>query len=107
MNIVSTCPLGSKCEEIKDNQVHRCKWYMEMDGEDARGVVHNHEFKCVMEWQIVMMMEQARAGMMHTNAILQQTNESSSRQDLAIQTMLASARVQSDRNKINVETINN
>ena len=26
------CPLGSKCEEIKDNAIHRCMWYTQIRG---------------------------------------------------------------------------
>ena len=29
---VTTCPLGSKCEEIKDNKILRCAWSIELAG---------------------------------------------------------------------------
>ena len=28
MDVKVTCPLGSECEEIKDNKLHRCRWYI-------------------------------------------------------------------------------
>ena len=33
-DIVMTCPLGSVCEEIKDNKVHRCMWFTKIVGTD-------------------------------------------------------------------------
>jgi len=29
---VLTCPLGAKCEEIKDGAIHRCAWYTKLAG---------------------------------------------------------------------------
>ena len=104
---VVTCPLGSTCEEIKNEKLHRCKWYMEMDGEDASGKVHDKVRKCVMEWQIIMMMEQGRAGLMHTQAIQMQTSEVSKRQDAALQVMTMDLKSKHMRNELNAKAINN
>jgi hypothetical protein len=30
---VLTCPLGAKCEEIKDGAIHRCALYIKLAGQ--------------------------------------------------------------------------
>ena len=39
--VVLTCPLGATCEEIKDNKIHRCRWYQTIEGVDAQGNPQN------------------------------------------------------------------
>ena len=35
LEIEFTCPLGSECEEIRDNKIYRCMWYTKIAGTDA------------------------------------------------------------------------
>jgi len=58
METCLTCPLGAKCEEIKDNILHRCIWYVEMKGTDSAGDEHN-EWNCAMAWMPILQTEVA------------------------------------------------
>jgi len=106
IEVIYTCPLGSTCEEVKDGKIHRCRWFVEMSGSDVTGQEYRQERKCTQEWNLLMMLEQSRAGSMHTQAIQVQTNENNKRQDIALQTMVASLSVQNTRNQIDAEIIN-
>jgi hypothetical protein len=56
MDVKLTCPLGSTCEEIKDNQLHRCRWYTELKGTDAQGKEHN-TWDCAITWMPILQLE--------------------------------------------------
>jgi hypothetical protein len=48
--VVLTCPLGSVCEEIKDNAIHRCRWYVEVQMEHSKTKELSFEWNCAMAW---------------------------------------------------------
>ncbi len=54
---VMTCPLGSKCEEIKDNKLHRCTWYQSLAGQDPTTGEQVNEWRCAIVWQNIVMVE--------------------------------------------------
>ncbi len=58
LEVVMTCPLGSKCEEIKDNKIHRCMWYQKFVGTDAQGKDHD-EWGCAIVWGNIIQLETA------------------------------------------------
>jgi len=90
MDITITCPLGSQCEEIKDNKLHRCAWYVEMKGIDASGDEHD-EWKCATAWQPLLMVETS-SQIRGTNASIQSMrNVTAEKQDAAIQALQAAA----------------
>ena len=69
MEIKLDCPLGSKCEEIKNNEIHRCRAYIEIAGQDYQGN-ETKERKCsVFEWQPILLLEIARTNRGQTSAI--------------------------------------
>lgn len=57
---VLTCPLGSKCEEIKDNAIHRCAWYMAVKGKNPNTGEDIDEWGCSMAWLPVLLIENSR-----------------------------------------------
>lgn len=59
MNIetVLTCPLGSKCEEIRDNKLHRCAWSVELAGRNPNTGEEKNERGCAMAWLPVLLVE--------------------------------------------------
>lgn len=59
MEVHVSCPLGAKCEEIKDNKIHRCAWYQKLVGTDAQGNDRD-EHACAMAWMPILMVEQVR-----------------------------------------------
>lgn len=83
VDTIITCPLGSKCEEIIDNKLHRCAWYTEMKGEDASGDEHNQS-KCAITWFPILQVEVASTQRGVAASIQTMSNENSKRQDLAL-----------------------
>lgn len=59
VEVVNTCPLGSKCEEIVDGKIHRCRLYIMMKGKDAQGEEHD-DWNCSFAWQPIIQLEAAR-----------------------------------------------
>jgi len=80
---VITCPLGSKCYEIKDNKAHRCAWSLEIAGKDAQGNDCN-DWRCAIVWQPILMMESSKASRSTTAAVESMRNETLKRQDVAL-----------------------
>lgn len=68
LETVTTCPLGSKCEEIKDNKIHRCAWYVEIQGTDQQGNNHDKS-QCSMAWMPILQIEMAGTNRGQTEAI--------------------------------------
>lgn len=57
MEIIYTCPLGSQCEVIKDNKLHRCRWYVKLKGKDPQSDQEIEEFRCTEEWSVLLKVE--------------------------------------------------
>ena len=55
LKTVMTCPLGSKCEEIKDNAIHRCMWYIKLAGMDPTTGKEVDEHGCAMSWMPILL----------------------------------------------------
>ena len=51
-----TCPLGSFCEEIKDNKLHRCNWFIKLAGVTPQGEQVD-EHRCSMAWLPLLQLE--------------------------------------------------
>jgi hypothetical protein len=70
MQIILDCPLGMTCEEIKHNQLHRCRAFIEIAGLDPQTGMEIKERKCsVFEWQPILLLEIARTNRGQTAAI--------------------------------------
>ena len=54
---VLTCPLGAKCEEIKDGAIHRCAWYTKLAGTNPNTGEVMDEQGCAMSWMPMLMIE--------------------------------------------------
>lgn len=78
---VLTCPLGSKCEEIKDNKLHRCAWYTEMKGTNPQTGEAVDEKACAIAWLPLMQVEVAQAGRGARDAVVSMREETIKRQD--------------------------
>lgn len=55
-----TCPLGHKCEEAKDNAIHRCAWFVSLRGRNSNTGEEVDERGCSMTWIPVLLVENAR-----------------------------------------------
>lgn len=80
LKVVVTCPLGSTCTEIKDDKIHRCAWYTEMQGMDASGEQHD-ESRCAIAWMPILQTEMSGTNRGQTAAIESLRNETIKRQD--------------------------
>ena len=54
---VLTCPLGAKCEEIKDGAIHRCAWYTKLAGVNPNTGEQTDEQGCAIAWLPMLMIE--------------------------------------------------
>ena len=54
------CPLGSKCEEIKDGKIYRCAWYTKLKGKDPQSEEQVEEWGCAIAWMPLMQVEVAQ-----------------------------------------------
>ena len=59
--VIMTCPLGSKCKEIKDNKQHRCMWYLEIKSMNAVTNQEDIKNECAIAWSPIMMLEVVRS----------------------------------------------
>lgn len=82
MEIKETCPLGAECEEIKDNQMQRCAWYVCLKGKDPQSEKEIDEWKCSMAWMPIMLIENAQTNRGQTQAIESLRNETKSGQEI-------------------------
>jgi hypothetical protein len=57
---VLTCPLGSKCEEVKDGAIHRCAWHVHMAGTDPSTGEQHNDTGCAMSWMPILLVENSR-----------------------------------------------
>ena len=60
IKIVATCPLGHKCEEIKDGAIHRCNWLVTLQGQNPQTGEQMDEHGCAMNWLPVLLVENSR-----------------------------------------------
>ena len=72
---VLTCPLGSKCEEIKDNKLHRCAWFIELAGTNPNTGEEMNERGCAMAWTPVLLVENAKESRSTSAAVESFRNE--------------------------------
>jgi hypothetical protein len=74
MEINITCPLGSQCEEIKNNQVHRCAWYTKIIGKNPNGEDVN-DWGCAIAFMPMLQIEMSQTNRGQTAALESFRNE--------------------------------
>jgi len=77
-----TCPLGSQCEEIKNNEMNRCAWYTKLVGKDPQTQKDIEEWRCAVSWLPLMNVEVAQTNRAQTDAIVSMRDETCQRQDV-------------------------
>jgi len=83
MEVVTTCPLNSKCEEVKRKKVYRCAWYTKIQGTDAQGNAHD-EWGCAITWQPILQLEVAQTNRQTATSVQSMRNAQDKRQAQAI-----------------------
>ena len=76
IEVVLTCPLGSQCETIKDNKIHRCRWYKCVAGQDPTTGELINDWDCSIAWLPLLQIEMANTNRGQTAAIESFRNES-------------------------------
>lgn len=86
---VLTCPLNSKCEEIKDGAIHRCAWYTKLVGVNPNTGESVDEHGCAMSWLPMLMIENSMQQRSTSAAVESFRNETVQANQTTQQIMLA------------------
>ena len=86
---VLTCPLGAKCEEIKDGAIHRCVWYTKLAGTNPNTGEVMDEHGCAMSWLPMLMIENSMQQRSTSAAVESFRNETVQANQTTQQIMLA------------------
>lgn len=70
-----SCPLGSQCEEIRDNTAYRCAWFVQMAGKDPSTGQDLDKKGCAMAWMPILLVENSRQQVRTTAAVESFRNE--------------------------------
>ena len=81
---VLTCPLGSKCKEIKDGKIHQCAWVTKLAGRNPQTGESMDEEGCAIAWLPLMQVEVAQANRGTSEAVISLREETIKRQDAAL-----------------------
>jgi hypothetical protein len=87
---VLTCPLGSKCEEIKDGAIHRCAWYTKLAGTNPNTGEQIDEHGCAIAWLPMLTIENSMQQRSTSAAVESFRNEMTSANQTSQQLLLAS-----------------
>ena len=88
---VLTCPLGSKCEEIKDGAIHRCAWYTKLAGTNPNTGEVMDEHGCAMSWIPMLLIENSMQQRSTGAAVESFRNEMVQNSEINQQILLAAA----------------
>ena len=75
LEVVFTCPLGSECEEIKDNKIHRCMWYTKVVGTDSNTGEMVDDWSCAISWMPALQVEMSNTNRSQSAALESFRNE--------------------------------
>ena len=75
LEIESTCPLCSTCEEVKDGKIHRCAWYTKIVGKNPQSEEHIDEWACAIAWLPMLQVEMSQTNRGQTHAVESFRNE--------------------------------
>ena len=89
IEIATSCPLGSKCEEIKNDKMHRCRWYVCLGGQNPQTGEIIDKWDCAMAWIPIMLVENANTNRGQTAALESFRNEMVEQNDAASNSLLS------------------
>ena len=93
LKTVLSCPLGHKCQEIKDGEIHQCAWYIKMAGENPQTGEIVDEHGCSMVWMPVLLVENAKTARGTSAAVESFRNEMINANNSSQQLLLAAAQI--------------
>jgi len=89
-----SCPLGSKCEEIRDNTMFRCAWFIQLAGQNPQTGEEKNEKGCAMSWMPILLIENSRQQVRTTGVIESFRNETVKANEQTRQIMLVATALQ-------------
>lgn len=101
IEVVSTCPLGSTCEEIKDGKIHRCMWYKHIAGTRPDTGEQVDERDCSIGWMPILMMENSHQQLKTQAAVESFRNEMKAATESNQQVLLAAASIVQQVKRLN------
>ena len=75
LEVEFTCPLGSECEEIRDNKIYRCMWYTKVTGKNPQSEELIDEWSCAITWMPTLQIEMSQTNRGQSQAIESFRNE--------------------------------
>jgi len=93
---VLTCPLGSQCETIKDEAIHRCAWYQTFAGTNPSTGEVVDEKGCAMAWLPILLIENSKQQLSTGAAVESFRNEMVKANETSQQILIATALHKSD-----------
>jgi len=75
MEIIYDCPFGSKCEEVKNNEMHRCRFFIQIRGKDPQSEEIFDKWDCAFSLLPIIMIENAQTNRGQTQALESFRNE--------------------------------
>jgi len=87
---VLTCPFQSKCEEIKDNAIHKCVFFIELEGKNPQNGEFTKEKGCAISWLPILMIENSQQQRQTSAAVESFRNEMIKSQEEFINLSLSS-----------------
>ena len=89
LQVELTCPLGSRCEEVRDGKIYRCAWFTTLAGRNPQTGDHMDESACAIAFMPLMQVEVAQANRGTSEAVVSLREETIKRQDAALISMIA------------------
>ena len=93
LKTVLTCPLGHKCQEVRDGAIHQCTWFTKLAGKNPNTGENVDEFACAMSWLPVLLIENAQQQRSTAAAVESFRNEMAEANQHSQQLLHASASV--------------
>lgn len=75
LEVEFTCPLGSECEEIRDNKIYRCMWYTKVVGADPNTGETHDDWSCAISWMPTLQIEMSQTNRSQSAALESFRNE--------------------------------
>lgn len=97
VKVVLSCPLGHKCEEIKDGAIHRCNWLVKLAGQNPQTGEQVDERGCAMMWVPVLLVENSRVSRGTSAAVESFRNEMVKASEISNQVLLATAQARASQ----------
>lgn len=72
---VVSCPLGSKCKEVKDGKIHQCAWFTKLVGKNPNTGEAVDEYGCAISWLPILLIENSKQQLSTSAAVESFRNE--------------------------------